>query len=693
MTDHYEPCHCGSGKKFKWCCEKIFPGIQQAIEQDEAGQHEAALQTIERVVQANQTNPEAWGQKARLLYINGKVDEGEEALEKAFALNPQYPYGLFLRANMRFQEGEVQGALLLARRAADAFDPAARNILAGLYSMIFDCEMRHNRPVAARAALEHVTVLAPEDDQSRQALQQVFGEPSRLPLAARRKYELMKPAADRRAAWNDELGSLPPRFSAIARAYEKLATAAPDDAPAWFNLGLSRAWMGDNKGAVAALESFIEKTADENAAVDAATLGEVLRCGQGMDEESDYVEHVITYQLRDPGPINNLLQEWVQARRLVPLPNEQEGLLTALILELTTTGLVTVGSAAAEGGRLSGYLMIAGPNLRIQCPVQDTYARLKDEVRSKLGLGLTELRSARIPPSFPDVVAEALLFPVGPASEEKAEERALEHAGRFFEDTWVHRPRRSLSAIAPVDAVGSPKLRRKVRGIVEFLRQCAANGMLAGYDFGRVLRKLGLSDATAAAPAAGSGADIGSMGPAELAALKAESLSNEQLEEAYRAAHRIDAQEIAAHFASALVTRPVEAGKADRFPFVSFLIGRALAEGNTDAALDQINEGMRVDCEQNEGRRRDDYELRRAAVHAQRGEADAAEEVFDRLIQRTPRNFKVRGQAAEVMLKLKHPTKALRFAEEGLKEARLANDRDAEGYLNDLAGAAKRQGA
>src|SRR5262249_50794458 len=150
--------------------------------------------------------------------------------------------------------------------------------------------------------------------------------------------------------------------------------------------------------------------------------------------ESDYSEHVLTYQLRDPGPIRNLLQEWDQARRLVPLPNEQEGLLTALILELTTTGLVTVGSAAAEGGRMAGYLMIAGPNMRIQCPVPDTYNRLKDEVRTKLGLGLNDLRSTRIPASFHDVVAEALIFPVGPSSEEKSQERAMEHAGRFFED-------------------------------------------------------------------------------------------------------------------------------------------------------------------------------------------------------------------------------------------------------------------
>jgi hypothetical protein len=57
-----------------------------------------------------------------------------------------------------------------------------------------------------------------------------------------------------------------------------------------------------------------------------------------------------------------------------------------------------------------------------------------------------------------------------------------------------------------------------------------------------------------------------------------------------------------------------------------------------------------------------------------------------------PTNTKYRGAAAEAMLALKQPAKALRFAEEGLVEARKQNDRDSEGYLMELVGAAKKQG-
>ena len=194
MTDPYAPCPCGSGKKFKWCCQPIYAGINRAFEQDAQGQHEAALRIMDEVTAEHGGNPEAWGQKAKLLYGHGKVEEAEEALEKAFAINRNYPYGLLLKAAFRFQEGEVPGALLLARRAADAYDPEARDYLAEAYSLIYECEMKLNRPVAARAALKIVLHLQPAAEEVRKAFDQTFGEKSRLPAAARHEYTLMRPA-------------------------------------------------------------------------------------------------------------------------------------------------------------------------------------------------------------------------------------------------------------------------------------------------------------------------------------------------------------------------------------------------------------------------------------------------------------------------------------------------------------------
>jgi tetratricopeptide (TPR) repeat protein len=695
-NDPYSLCPCGSGKKFKWCCQPIYPGIQHALEQHAAGQHDTALRLMEKVTQEHAGNPEAWGQYARLLAANGKNDQAEEALEKAFALNPNYPFGLLLRAGIRQHEGEVAGALMLARRAADAYDPQAREPLSEVYSILFDGEMRRNRPVAGRAALEQLLRLQPGNEELRTSLDNIFGNDSRLPLAARRMYELRKPASPaRRETWNRAIGASAARLGDLARAFEKITKEDANDAAAWFNLGISRAWLGENKTALEALERFIELEADEAACVEAATLGEVLRCGHGMEDECDYHEYAANMQIRSADPINALLKDWQGSGRLVPIPVEQENFFHALILELTPAGLVTVGRPAADAGRLAGYLFIINNLFRIASPIKEAFDRLREEVRQKLHLGLNELQPRVGPIAFHDVVTEALIFPLGPkGGDPAAAERILAHAGGFYEEKWIHQPRRSLSNIAPVDAVGSAKLRKKLLGVIEFISQCARGGMLAEYDFNRLRRKLGLLSAAAGAPGAAAGTvpgDISALGAGELGALKPESLSDEQLEQAYRTAHRLDAGELTAHFASALVARPVQPDRPDRYPFFSFLIQKALKDGAYDNALDHVNEGERIDCAHNEGKRRNDYELRRAQVHAKRGEVDAAGDVYQRLIERTPANFKVRGQAAEAMLGLKQPARALKFAEEGVAAAQKANDRESEQYLKELAAAAKRQ--
>jgi tetratricopeptide (TPR) repeat protein len=462
MPDPYASCPCGSGKKFKWCCQPIYAGIHRAFDQEASGQHDAALRTIDEVVRQHGGNPEVWGQKARLLYSNGKVEEAENALQKAFDLNPKYPYGLFLRALFRYQEGELPGALLLARRAADAYDPEAHEYLAQVYGILFECELKQNRPVAARAALRLVLRYQPADEGARDTFNNLFGEQGRLPAAARRDYTLRR--SPRTAGRLPDEAS--PRLGDLARTFEALTQEAPDDAAAWFNLGLARAWLGENRPALEALERYLDLEADEAAGAEAAALGEVLRCGQGLEDDCDYHEYGFLYQIRDPQPINSLLEDWARGRRLVVLPKQQEGALIALVLETTTAGLITAGDPAADFGRLSGYLAVVGNVFQVTSPVKEPFERLRDEVRQRLGLGLGELREIRAPTQFQDVVAESLLFPLPGTAEEGTAERVLGHTQRYYEETWIHRPRRSLAGNAPVDAVGHAKLRKKLRGVI-----------------------------------------------------------------------------------------------------------------------------------------------------------------------------------------------------------------------------------
>jgi tetratricopeptide (TPR) repeat protein len=700
--DPYSKCPCGSGKSFKWCCQPIHVDIDRAFSQEEAGQHEVALKIMADVVAAHPANPEAWGRQAQLLYQNDRVEDAEKALDKAFECNPDYPFGHYLRGMFRLHEGEIAGATKLLRRAAEVYHSEARDMLAQINGILADCEMRLNHPVAARAAFQIGIRAHPGDQQMEQAFEQVFGEKSRLPASARREYVFQSPAptvsGERRQLWDRALsGQAGARLGDAARAFEELTRADEQDAAAWYNLGLARAWLGDNAAAVEALDRYVALEPDEERAAAAWTLAEVLRAGYGMDDQCDYREYSATFQVREPQPLFNLLQRWEQERRLIGVQtNEEQGVVSGLILDKVP--VFTVGSAGGQMAPLASYLLMAQGILRVWFSKKDSLDKVVSELQQGAGQGLSPPHERTGPGSFADVVAEAVSFPTGPMPREEAARRVGEYAARYFEDTWIHRPLKSLSMIPPVDAAGHTNLRKKLRGVVRFIEECATVGVSSGYDFSGLRRKLGLATAgdqpstVSQQPAADSGLAIASMGAAELAGLSVDSLADEQLEEAYHAAQKLDAKELAGHFAKALVARPPRPERADRFAFYTYLSQRALADGNLDAALDHVNAGEKFDCEQNEGRRRNEYELRRGQVHAKRGEAEQAGEVFDRLIDRDPANLRYRSDAAEAMLSSRQGARALRFAEQGLAAARQQNNRDQEQYFLELTAAAKKQG-
>jgi tetratricopeptide (TPR) repeat protein len=697
--DPYDPCPCGSGKKFKWCCQPVYVQIDKAFQQDADGQHEAALKTMDEVSAEHGGNPEVWGRKAQLLYQLDRVEDAEAALQKAFDINPNYPFGYYLRGRFRHFEGEIPGALLLFRKAAEVYDPIARGVLAQVYSLITECELKLNRPIAARAALEMAAKQEPTVPDYKQGLQQVFGDESKLPLVARQEYSYWKlptgTPAVRQIAWQTALQTAATgKLGDAAKAWETLTAQDESDVAAWYNLGLTRAWLGDNAAAVAALDRCVQLDSDGDRAAQTWALAEVLLCGHGMEQQANYVEHTATFPIRNPEQFVQVLHGLERERRLIAVQVRQEdGILTGLLVEKVQA--LTPEHAASQLPRLASYLMVMGDMIRLWNVNQETFEPMVQEMRQRAVGALGEPYLRTQPAHFADVLADGMAFPVQTTDEAEGRRRMQEHFERYMEEKWIHRPLRSLGGVPPVDAAGHGTLGKKLRGVVLFLEECAAT-IGSTYDFGRLRRKLGLGGAAATATTtteAKAGPDVASMGVAELAALSVDSLGDADLELAHQAALKLDARDLAGKFARSLLARPVQAGKTDRYPLFNQLVQAALAEGNTDSALDLLKQGEQSDAAHNEGHRRNDYDLRRGQVHAKRGEADRAAEVFEQLIERAPAELKYRGTAAEAMLSMKQPGRALKFAEAGLKKSRELNNRDSEQYFQELAAAAKKQGS
>src|SRR5262245_8903771 len=311
----YATCPCGSGKKVKWCCQDIRADIERAFEQENEGQHEAAVRILDDLEKKHPDKPEVFGRKAQLLFAHQQLEEGEAVLQKAFEIDPNYPFGLLLRARLRLNEGELTGALILARKAAEAYDPGATEQLSEVYSLIADVEMHRHRPVAAHAALRILLRFDPTNPQLREAIKGAFGEESRLPDSARKEYTFRSPSTNidpaRRRAWTEALAGIEgPRLGAAATAFEKLTAEDTNDNAAWYNLGLVLAWQGENRKAIDALYRYVELEQDEARAAEAAALAEVLLLGQGLENDADYRTHRVEYRVRDIAPVQALLQKW-----------------------------------------------------------------------------------------------------------------------------------------------------------------------------------------------------------------------------------------------------------------------------------------------------------------------------------------------------------------------------------------------
>ncbi|MDY3555674.1 tetratricopeptide repeat protein [Gemmata sp. JC717] len=714
----YDPCPCGSGKKFKWCCASYFDTVEKAFEQERQGQHEAALQTMQALTKARPDNPSVWGYYAQFLYNAQQPDKAEEAVDEALRLNPDSGMAHFLRGQFRENEGELLGALLLFRKAAEAYDPESHEQLAQVYFKIYQYEATVlNRPVAARAALERVIHFQPTDAELRQQFEVEFGPEGPYPAAASKKYKFRptaKPVPEAAATG---------KLSDARKAFEDLTKLTPDDPAAWFNLGLVLAWLGEQPRAVAALVKSLEFETDDHRAEEAGALAEVLRCGAGMENDTDHISHTFVLRIRDAQAVMNLLRAYDQARKLRNMRADQEsGMLFGLLVEelpsLLAVGAVTMAKIAARLVVSNGSIFLSHPN-------RESVAKAADEIYAALQLAVEQPVAGQNPLNFRDVVLEAMAQPTASGDLNAAEAKLRDHAANYFEGVWLHRPLKALSGNAPIEAVGSKVLRKHVFGVVKFLEDClklAAPSKQVGqevvpiemYNFANLRHKLNLEyvtadppkvhvpedkkDEPAPAPRAAAPApapepkkrDIGAMNTPELAALDVAALSVGELEQAMLAAVKLKAHELAVAFAQAGLLKPFDAANPDRYRLYATAITGAAANGDTARAGELIDEGTKYDAEHNGGQRGTDYQLRKIALFVKAKDAEKAAAEYSALLAAHPDEGKFYASAAEDMLRLKNGEKALQFAEGGLEAARRTGNRDLEGHCSELVAAAQK---
>jgi tetratricopeptide (TPR) repeat protein len=681
--DNYAPCPCGSGKKFKWCCQPFYGEIERAFQQQQNQQADAALRTMEQLTEKFPQNPEVWGRRAELLWENGQLEEAERCVDKALEQNANYPFGHFLRGMFRHEEGEPRGALSLYRQAAAVCDPEATGLLGEIHMNIAQCQLMLNHPLAALASLEIAQRCLPGTEDL-QARLDTLREPKRYPALVSQPRSFKKPASHvDAAAWSRSLASANTgKLTDAVIAFEQLASEFPDEPAAWYNLGLARAWLGENATAVEALEKYVELEADEEQASDAWAVAEALRLAPEMVEACDYIEHGVFYSIRDARVVAQALND---EKRFVDL-HQAQGVIGGSLIDRDMPA-VHENLALYELPQVIAYVVIVGTQeLRLIHSDFELLEKGRRAVEGMFGQAIGEPRLDRRPPAFAQLASNlfTIRLPQG-LNEGQGKRLILGHLERHFEEQWIQRPLKSLNGIRPIDAAGHAGLRKKLLGVIKF-QEDVTRMLPFPYDLNRLRRKLGLPAPVEAAATATP--DISAMATADLAGLKADELKDDELHTAFQTALRLDAGDLAAHFAEKLIARPSVA--ADRYQLFQHLVRSAAERDDFAAAHSWLDAGLKHDCQHNEGRRRSDYELRRARLYVEAKDIDRAFDAFRQLVDREPSNLDVLGTATEAMLSAKQRERATQFAEEGLNQARKKSDSDRAGYFEELLAAAKR---
>lgn len=300
--DPYAPCPCGSGQKFKWCCQKMEAYADRAQRLLQTGQTQAAIDALDEGLRKEPANAWLLIRKSLVLVREGKADEAKAALRQLLQRQPQHVAGnaLLVRAVLE-SEGPLAGIAEL-QHALTTVSEADRPGLASMIAITGSLLARLGHYPAAlahlRLAREFIEGSGQEDRLS-QTEDSILGNPSVLPWLKDRYRLSPAPAgldAERSRRFAEAIGwAGEGLWSSAASAFEALSGDLPGP-EAERNAGLCRLWMADDPGAIGALRRASRKLGTAAEAVDLEALCQLISPA-GPDDKVDLVQ--LIWPVRD----------------------------------------------------------------------------------------------------------------------------------------------------------------------------------------------------------------------------------------------------------------------------------------------------------------------------------------------------------------------------------------------------------
>ncbi|WP_205679011.1 SEC-C domain-containing protein [Aquisphaera insulae] len=598
LVDPYDPCPCGSGKKYKWCCHKAEPYVERSVRLQESGQGESCLGPIEEGLAKLPGNNLLLLNKAVVLMSLERDDEAAAAVDLLLSREPSNPMAIELRSRLSVVREGPAAAVARFQAALRAADESARKTLAPSALLIANALVRS---VEIPPALKHAELAAEiaEDPEligeAKEHLAEIRRNPRihpwlKQPLALSPAPSGLDPeSAD---SFNQALGwAREGLWDAAAAAFELLSANRGASLAADRNVGICRLWLADDQAAVAALRRFIAASPATTDVVDLAVISELI----DPAKDPEQVEEVtMTWPIRDRRDLIARLVDHATVARDEP-DEEEEGDDDSepedefLLLDRPKLK-EQEGLSAAQVPNVLADIAVGRETVKLIAFDEGGLNAIMDQFSAIAGTA--------VPPSHPKVkvtrrvdraeVAEGRQAYLPPALDATEQERLLrEKWAEYVQDRWADVPRATFGGRSPAQLAKSGHAEVILRAAILALETKFA---FAKADWAALRARLNVPEEPAIDPAT---VQIDDVSPGRFRFIPLGALDDDRLVALDRRAGELGQIEVHLDCCREIVRRGhlISDRKVAAIRVYPALISAAVAAGDRQAAFDLLQEG------------------------------------------------------------------------------------------------------
>jgi tetratricopeptide (TPR) repeat protein len=275
----YAPCPCGSGKKFKFCCQDVVADLQR-INSLSRNQPEVALNAIQQLAVKHPDRESVLRELVVMLLRFNRVQEALKACTDFLKAHPDNPSTLLIYADILLQATGFDSSRRIVHRAFQVCTRQFPKEISQIATRVAgEFLSRDLIPAAREHALFALRLANSEEQTTASVLFERIEAATVVPFLLRTSWPLLNFEAapeilqqHERALRLCRLGCWEP----AAIIYNRLADQTPLNSAVWYNLGLCQMWDGRHAEAASSLHHAAVLSTDFEEAAEFEALAQVL---------------------------------------------------------------------------------------------------------------------------------------------------------------------------------------------------------------------------------------------------------------------------------------------------------------------------------------------------------------------------------------------------------------------------------